>query len=87
MLVDFGNSDSSLEKVEGGAEAGLHVAGKEAGAAMDDVAEGVAGDAGLAEEEGEDGNDGGGFQREDVGAHGGDAAEVCGGEIGGGSEE
>lgn len=54
---------------------------------MDDVAEGISGDAGLPEEEGEDGDDVGGFEREDVWAHGGDSAEVGGREIGSGAEE
>lgn len=86
VFVDFGYADA-LEEVEGGAEAGLDGAEEETGAAVDDAAEVGALDAGFAEEEGEDGDEGGDFGGEDFGAHGGDAAEVGGGEAGGGAEE
>lgn len=48
MSVNFGDSDSALEEVERRAEPGLDVTRKEAGAAVDDVAEGVGRNAGLA---------------------------------------
>ena len=57
MSVDFGDSDA-LEEVEGGAEAGIDAAAdEEARATVEDAAEVGGGDAGLAEEEGEDGGE------------------------------
>ena len=79
MSVDFGDSDA-LEEVEGGAKACLDAAaGKEAGAAVKDAAEVGSGDAGLAEEESEDGGEVEDLGGEDLGAHGGDAANAGGG--------
>ncbi|KAL6988524.1 hypothetical protein U1Q18_014276 [Sarracenia purpurea var. burkii] len=54
---------------------------------MDDAAEVGAVDAGLAEEEAEDGDQGGDPTGEDFWAHGDDTAEVGGGEAGGAEEE
>lgn len=50
------------------------------------MAEVAAADAGLAEEEGDDGREGLGARREDLRAHSGDPAEVEGGEIEGAEE-
>jgi len=67
-----------LEEVEGGAEAGLDVAGEEPWAAVDDTAEVGAIDAGLAEEEGEDRDEGRDLGGEDLGAHCDHTADVGG---------
>lgn len=86
VLVHLGNADA-LEEVEGGAEAGLDAAGKQSGASIEDAAEIGAVDAGLAEEEGEDGDDFGDSGGEDFGAHANEAAELRGVEADGGEEE
>lgn len=54
-----GGYANALEEVEGGAEAGLDAAGEEPRTAVDDTAEIGTLDAGLAEEEGKDGDEGG----------------------------
>lgn len=79
MLVHLGDADA-LEEVQGGAEAVLDAAGEQSGASVDDALEIGAIDAGLTEEEGEDGDDVGDSGGEDFGAHAGDAAELDGGE-------
>lgn len=73
MLVHLGNADA-LEEVEGGAEAGLDAAGEQSGASIEDAAEIGAVDTGLAEEEGEDGDDFGDSGGKDFGAHANEAA-------------
>lgn len=63
------------------------VGNQEARAARNDVAEIAAVDAGLPEEESEDGAEGGGAAgREDLRAHAAHPAEVCGGETKRGEE-
>jgi len=67
-----------LEEVEGGAEAGLDVAGEEPRPAVDDTAEIRAVDASLTEEEGEDRDEGRDLGGEDLGAHCDHTADVGG---------
>lgn len=79
VLVHLGDADA-LEEVHGGAEAVLDAAGEQSGASVNDAPEIGAVDAGLPEEEGEDGDDVGDPGGEDFGAHAGDSAELDGGE-------
>ncbi|KAK3025794.1 hypothetical protein RJ639_041467 [Escallonia herrerae] len=82
VLVEERDADRGLQEVEGGAEAGVDGGGEEARAAVEGAAEVTAVEAGLAEEEGEDGEEGDGGGGEEVGAHGGGAADVVRGEAG-----